>query len=342
VPTDNVAYHAFISYVREDSEQVDSLERILEAAYLPVWRDTNDLWPGQDWKSKIREAIKNGALAFIACFSSNSVGKPKTFMNEELVLAVEQIRLMQPGHVWLIPVRLDDCQLLEYDLGAGRTLESIQRIDLFGPKREENISRVVRAVLGVLGQSELSPATEAEAIPGADAGDRGALLAGALKGALSDPTRQIEVENLISAEVRAEVENLNDSTRFPLANGNITERGLAERARDYDSVVEPAAYAATVLGAWGRPEHAPLVTRMIDALAKTVHSELAGSTVTTSEMCGLGAADLGAGFVDPLALGGQRSVEGAERVLEADDGLAAQRTLRRRQYPPGATSTCRW
>jgi hypothetical protein len=38
-----------------------------------------------------------------------------------------------------------------------------------------------------------------------------------------------------------------------------------------------------------------------------------------SPECGLGAAYLGAEFVGPLRFGGQRSVEGAECVLEADD-----------------------
>ena len=41
--------HVFISYVREDAQHVDRLELILEAAGVQVWRDTEALWPGQDW-----------------------------------------------------------------------------------------------------------------------------------------------------------------------------------------------------------------------------------------------------------------------------------------------------
>ena len=67
--TDRVAGHAFISYVREDSPRVDRLQRALEAAGVRVWRDTADLWPGEDWRAKIRQAIVDGALVFIACFS---------------------------------------------------------------------------------------------------------------------------------------------------------------------------------------------------------------------------------------------------------------------------------
>lgn len=45
---ETLAGHAFILYVREDSHDVDSLQRTLEAAGVRVWRDTADLWPGED------------------------------------------------------------------------------------------------------------------------------------------------------------------------------------------------------------------------------------------------------------------------------------------------------
>src|SRR5580700_10763034 len=64
--------HAFISYVREDSDRVDELQRNLEATGISVWRDTADLWPGEDWRLKIRRAITDNALVFLACFSSRS------------------------------------------------------------------------------------------------------------------------------------------------------------------------------------------------------------------------------------------------------------------------------
>lgn len=128
--------HAFVSYVHEDADAVSRLVSVLRAASIPVWKDTEGLGPGEDWQQKIREAIEDGSLAFIACFSTNSVQKPKTYMNAELRLAVDQIRLMAPGQVWLLPVRLDDCELPDFDLGNNRTLNSLQRIDLFGPNRE--------------------------------------------------------------------------------------------------------------------------------------------------------------------------------------------------------------
>ena len=149
--------HAFISYVRENSDQVDNLQRTLEAAGVSVWRDTADLWPGEDWRMKIRRAITDNALVFVACFSTQSLARKKTYQNEELLLAIEQLRLRRPDDPWLIPVRFDDCDMPDLEIGGGRTLTSIQRADLFGVQRDAGIARLVSAIMRILGQrSDLS------------------------------------------------------------------------------------------------------------------------------------------------------------------------------------------
>lgn len=67
--------HIFISYVQEDTEQVDRVCGLLEAAQIPYWRDRKDLAPGVPWKQKIREAIQSDSLVFLACFSAQSLAK---------------------------------------------------------------------------------------------------------------------------------------------------------------------------------------------------------------------------------------------------------------------------
>lgn len=109
--------HAFISYVREDSHRVDQLQQTLEAAGVRVWRDTADLWPGEDWRAKIRRAITSNAFVFIACFSNVSVSRNRSYQNEELTLAIEQLRQRRPDDPWLIPVRFDACDIPDRDIG---------------------------------------------------------------------------------------------------------------------------------------------------------------------------------------------------------------------------------
>lgn len=98
----------------------------------------------------IRRAITDNALVFIACFSARSVARVKSYQNVELALAIEQLQLRRPDDPWLIPVRFDDCDIPDLDLGAGRTLASIQRADLFGDGRYVGIGRLVRAVVRLL------------------------------------------------------------------------------------------------------------------------------------------------------------------------------------------------
>jgi molecular chaperone DnaK len=142
--------HAFISYVHENSLEADRLQHALESAGVRVWRDTTDLWPGQDWRANIRNAIVNDALVFLACFSSKSVARHRSYQNEELTLAIDQMRLRRPDEPWLIPIRFDICDIPDWDIGAGRSLASIQRADLFGDHVGESLTRLMIAVQRIL------------------------------------------------------------------------------------------------------------------------------------------------------------------------------------------------
>lgn len=145
------AGHAFIAYVREDSAHVDRLQQILEDAGVPVWRDTADLLPGQDWQAEIRGAITGTALAFLACFSQASVARQQSYQNEELHLAIEQLRLRPHDVTWFIPIRFDDCEIPDWDIGGGRTLRYLQHADLFGDRCQQSTVRLVQVVRQIVG-----------------------------------------------------------------------------------------------------------------------------------------------------------------------------------------------
>jgi Flp pilus assembly protein TadD len=81
---------------------------------------------------------------------------------EELLLAIEGLGLRSPEQPWLIPVRFDNCVIPDRDLGAGRTLTSIQHADLFGATLEEHTARLVMTVRAILGPGQ-QDALEAEA-----------------------------------------------------------------------------------------------------------------------------------------------------------------------------------
>jgi TIR domain len=142
--------HAFISYVREDGRRVDRLEEFLKAKGVPVWRDTHDLWPGEDWRARIREAIATDSLAFVACFSKHSEARQKSFQRDELLLAIEQFRLRPPDRPYILPIRFDDCDIPDLDIGAGRTLNHLQRVDLVGRQWQASAERLLQSIRHVL------------------------------------------------------------------------------------------------------------------------------------------------------------------------------------------------
>jgi len=136
--------HVFISYVREDSEAVNRLREALESNGVKVWLDRKDILPGIRWKQAIREAIREGSF-FIACFSSAFIDRDKTYMHEELTLAIEELRQRPTDKVWFIPVIFSDCEIPERDIGAGETLRSIQHVQLHR-NWEEGIAYILSVI----------------------------------------------------------------------------------------------------------------------------------------------------------------------------------------------------
>lgn len=59
VQSDSIG-HVFLSYVHEDTDEVDRLGAVLAAQGILVWRDRDNLWPGQSWKIEIRKADHSG------------------------------------------------------------------------------------------------------------------------------------------------------------------------------------------------------------------------------------------------------------------------------------------
>ena len=146
----------FLCYVREDADEADRLQQVLERAGIKVWRDNERIRPGQGWRLEVRKAITTPRLAFIACFSERSRSKASSYQNEELRLAIDQMRLLQPGVPWLIPVRFDPCSLPEFDLGGGRLLASLHTADLFGSNYEFQAERLVQAIRQLLADEPAS------------------------------------------------------------------------------------------------------------------------------------------------------------------------------------------
>ena len=122
--------HGFISYMHKNQDIVDKFYEKLTSRGIKVWLDRDDIAPGSFWKDAIRKAIQEGAF-FIACFSKAYNQSDKTYMNEELRIAIPELRQRHRDRAWFIPVKLDRCKIPDWNIGAGETLHDIQHIKLY-------------------------------------------------------------------------------------------------------------------------------------------------------------------------------------------------------------------
>lgn len=252
------ARHVFVSYVREDSAEVDRLCAALAAAGVPYWKDREQLGPGDDWKQAIRDAIRNDAFAFVPCFSRAYAAREKSHMNEELTLAVEEYRLRQPGRPWIFPVRFDETAVPSRDLGGGRLLGDLNWADLHGDVYTTEMVKLIQRIQALFGGVSSGPRAAAAAIR--DIGDehRGAALAERTKEMLLDASARIALDDMIGGEVAAAVNAIKDGERFPAARHSSSEPELvvelATRSDEYLALVEPFCASLQVAARWADPE----------------------------------------------------------------------------------------
>jgi tetratricopeptide (TPR) repeat protein len=135
----------FISYCREDFAEVARLRDALVALGFEVWWD-NDLLPGQDWKYEIREAIKRSS-AVILCLSARALGRKRTYIYPEALDAIAAYRQCRPGEIFLIPVRLSQCEIPSIEIDHTRDLDRLHCVDLFPTNRwEAGIRKIAESI----------------------------------------------------------------------------------------------------------------------------------------------------------------------------------------------------
>lgn len=128
----------FIAYVVEDSPAANRLYDALASNGFDPWMDRRKLLPGQNWPRAIQDAMETSDFA-IACFSRNSVVKRGGFQ-AEIRYALDCASQVPLGEIFLIPVRLDDCEI------PGQIRRIIQYIDLF-PDWNAGFQRILQVLV---------------------------------------------------------------------------------------------------------------------------------------------------------------------------------------------------
>lgn len=149
---------AFISYVSENRPIAIQISSILRKNGIDAWLDRDRLKPGQNWLDEIRKAVSSGSY-FIPILSKEWNNREYSVANEELLIAVEELRQRTYSQSWIIPIKANNCEIPEIPIGAARTLSAIHYVDF----SSVSLAKGYADLLGGRGvESPNVPALEAE------------------------------------------------------------------------------------------------------------------------------------------------------------------------------------
>lgn len=99
----------FLSYTRNDVQRACFIRDFLVAMEQDVWMDMYNLPPGTVFDVEIEREIRQSDY-MVLCLSSHSVDH-RGFVQREIRLALDEYSKIPEGRIFLIPVRLDQCEV---------------------------------------------------------------------------------------------------------------------------------------------------------------------------------------------------------------------------------------
>jgi hypothetical protein len=125
----------FLSYAHEDRAAVRLFyDRLRDAGFEP-WMDEINLLPGEDWQHSIRNAIRSSD--FVVLFLSAHAVSKRGYVQKEIRTSLDMLAEQPEGRVFLIPVRLDECEL-------PAPLNDLQAVDAFRSGGWDHLIRSLR------------------------------------------------------------------------------------------------------------------------------------------------------------------------------------------------------
>jgi len=128
----------FLCHASQDKPAVRELyERLASEKWIDPWLDGENLLPGQDFDLEIYKATRD-ADAIIICLSKVSVAK-EGYVNREIRRALDIAQEKAEGAIYVIPLRLDDCN------PSFEQLRKLHWLDYFTPNAHEKLLKALHA-----------------------------------------------------------------------------------------------------------------------------------------------------------------------------------------------------
>ncbi len=127
----------FLCHASEDKPKVRELyKKLVAETWIQPWLDEEDLLPGQDFDLAIYKAARDADIIII-CLSSISV-KKEGYVNKEIRRALDVADEKLEDTIYMIPLRLDDCQ------PSFEKLKKLHWADYFTPNAHEKLIKSLR------------------------------------------------------------------------------------------------------------------------------------------------------------------------------------------------------
>src|SRR5688572_25758537 len=135
MPEEKRPVKVFLCHAHADRDAVRALYTRLTKDGVDAWLDKEKLIPGQDWELEIRKAVRESDVV-VVCLSMqfNQAG----FRQKEVRLALDTAMEKPEGEIFIIPVRLEECDSLE-------SLRKWHWVNLFEEDGYEMLMRALQA-----------------------------------------------------------------------------------------------------------------------------------------------------------------------------------------------------
>ena len=136
----------FLCHAREDRGIVrDFSAQLKKKGWIDPWFDEEDILPGQVWQESVVRAVRDSHVVLV--FLSKLAVSHEGFFQKELKLALDTANEKPEGTIFIIPIRLDDCEV-------PIRLQQYQYVDFFGSETEkQKVYESLLAALKVRAQS---------------------------------------------------------------------------------------------------------------------------------------------------------------------------------------------
>jgi CheY-like chemotaxis protein len=134
------SFIAFLCHAIEDKAKVKELYHRLRRTGIQSWLDEENLLPGQHWEKEIRKAIQEASVILV--FLSESSVTKEGFVNKEIKIALDVADEKPENAIFIIPVKLQDCQIPE-------RLSHIQHVSLQDERGYDRLLQTLKICAGI-------------------------------------------------------------------------------------------------------------------------------------------------------------------------------------------------